>query len=113
MLARKKRAGRRLDRECGDRYHRDAMFRQVLFLLAIGWLNACSPYKAIRKSNDEFKKLCESVMGDVVATSTTNEADTASLRPRLIAPGMQIAVTVAEDASLNRAYLVPLGCALE
>src|SRR5947207_12306997 len=52
-------------------------------------------------------------MCDAVATTETNQTDTASLRPRLIAPGMQIAVTVAEDASLNRAYLVPPGCALE
>jgi polysaccharide export outer membrane protein len=45
--------------------------------------------------------------------ASTNAADQASLKPRLISPGMQFGVTVAEDASLNRIYQVPPGCTVE
>lgn len=72
----------------------------------------CSQYAAIRKSNEEFIRLCESVMPGVRAVQT-NDVDTAKLQPRLISPGMQISVAVTEDPSLTRTYLVPPGCMLD
>lgn len=75
--------------------------------------SGCSPYGAIHKTPEEFMKLCESVAASVAAAASTNETDLANLKPRLIAPGMQITVNVAEDASLKRTYVVPPGCALD
>jgi protein involved in polysaccharide export with SLBB domain len=91
------------------------MLRLFLLTVALGVVSACSPYRAIHKTNEQFKLLCESVAAGATAApaTTTNETDAAKLKPKLIAAGMQITVNVAEDTSLNRTYSVLPGCALE
>src|SRR5438876_781556 len=80
------------------------IFPYLIALCALG----CSKYGAIHKSPEQFMKLCEGA-----TMPATNDVDAASLKPHLIAPGMQIVINVAEDASLKRAYIVPPGCTLD
>ena len=88
------------------------MFKAVFFLILAGLMTGCSEYAAIRKTNKDFMKLCESV-APTEGGSETNGVDGAKLKPRLVAPGMQVVVTVAEDSSLNRGYLVSPSCTVD
>ena len=71
-------------------------------------------------SNDEFTKrfsaptaeTATNAASSVTSTnaasgSSTNAVSADALAPRLIAPGMVLTVIVAEDANLNRQYMVP------
>lgn len=88
------------------------MWKLLTLAVILGLAQACSQYGAIHKTHDEFIRLCDSVTAKAKAAGT-NETDTANLKQRLIAPGMQITVNVAEDATLKRTYIVPPGCALD
>src|SRR5437867_7522254 len=89
------------------------MRRLILVFMVLVTAGGCSPYGAVHKKPQDFAKLCESVAPGAAETAGTNETDTANLKPRLIAPGMQITVNVTEDASLKRTYIVSPGCALD
>src|SRR5437870_790866 len=55
-----------------------------------------------------FREICQDApLGEAGDSGKTNAQD------RVIAPGMQISVYVAEDASLNRTYPVPLTCGVD
>ena len=61
-----------------------------------------------RVSPQIFREICrEAQVGEVSSTTTSN------LQPRVISAGMQVSVSVGEDASLNRTYSVPPGCAMD
>jgi polysaccharide export outer membrane protein len=52
-----------------------------------------------------FGEFSRHFSGNAPATNAVDEAVAA--RPKIIAPGMQISVSVAEDGSLNRQFVVP------
>lgn len=61
-------------------------------------------------SNQEFVR---QFSAPPVAAVTTNTAGQETTAPKLIAPGMMVQVMVAEDASLNRQYMVPVSGVVE
>jgi polysaccharide export outer membrane protein len=72
-----------------------------LLLLAIG--SGCATAKPKVLSREAFLKHFNQAQP---AAATTNAADAAT-KPRLITPGTQLTVSVAEDRSLNRQIVVP------
>lgn len=78
------------------------MGRYAWILLCVLGLSACQTTdKGTVLSAKDFAKHFGSVR------PATNEVDATEMKPKIIAPGMQIGVAVAEDASLNRAFVVP------
>jgi protein involved in polysaccharide export with SLBB domain len=74
----------------------------VLAVLVLG--NACNPN---RVTPAVFREVCRDL-----AEGGGDEGGT-NVQARVITPGMQLGVYVAEDSSLNRPYVVPQGCAVE
>jgi protein involved in polysaccharide export with SLBB domain len=89
--------------------------RRLLVVLCLAAVTvSCQSEKVTRLNPFEFVK--HFTPKPVVATVTTNTpaapVETA-VRPRLIVPGTVLTVTVAEDRSLNRQYMVPLNGQVE
>ena len=82
------------------------MWRGYAVVLALVLLCGCQSNEATRLSPEAFAKRFSS-------EPSTNKVDEAAARPGVIAAGMQISVTVDEDRSLNRQYVVPPSGILE
>lgn len=82
------------------------MGRITAVLLALVLVCGCQSNDATRLPSADFAKRFG-------AAPSTGKADESSTQPKVIAPGMQISVTVDEDRSLNRQYVVPPGGVLE
>ena len=95
-----------LDREPLDAYDAMPMQRCFVLLCLILLAAGCqSGTTSIVLSNQEFVRKFSTPPAAAVGT---NEAPQEAVGPALIAPGMLIQVVVAEDASWNRQYMVPV-----
>ncbi|MCG3146965.1 MAG: hypothetical protein PCFJNLEI_00401 [Verrucomicrobiae bacterium] len=84
---------------------RHLMLRTLVVLSVLMTVCACNPH---RVTPLVFREVCRDLtVGEEGSAEATN------LQVRVIAPGMQLGVVVAEDSSLNRAYTVPLGCGVD
>jgi polysaccharide export outer membrane protein len=100
------------------------MHRVILVVCAIALLTGCqttgsneilSPEEFLRRTKGpETSAATDSgpamrIMGSSVETdsSATNQADVTFAQSKLIRPGVVLTIVVAEDASLNRQYVVP------
>jgi polysaccharide export outer membrane protein len=81
------------------------MLKTLVLMSVVALVCACNPN---RVKPEVFREICRRApVGEVVSDTNTN------LQPRVIAAGMQISISVAEDSSLNRTYSVPPGCAMD
>jgi polysaccharide export outer membrane protein len=80
--------------------------KMILSLTGIGLLVACGGSGAVRVKPMAFREVCKQ-------TEDTAAKETENLQDRLIAMGMQLGVTVEEDPSLTRSYVVPTDCAVD
>ena len=85
------------------------MCRIWFIISVVGLIVACHSRDAIYLSPKAFQEAC----GTVVAAEADNGAAVSNAPPKLITVGMQISVTVGEDASLNRTYPVTPNCTLD
>lgn len=77
------------------------MWKNWALLPVLCGVCACANVKTQILSPEQFRKLT------TAAVTTTNSTDGAQTKPKLIAPGMQLTIAVAEDASLTRQSVVP------
>ncbi|MEI6085440.1 MAG: polysaccharide biosynthesis/export family protein [Verrucomicrobiota bacterium] len=82
------------------------MLKTMVMVSVVALACACSD--AIRVKPQVFREVCK----DAPIGGTTSDVSS-NLQPQVIAAGMQISVSVAEDSSLNRAYTIPFGCGVE
>ena len=103
--ANKKEHGRPLDRAGGGGYACAPMLRIAVLFSLLVVLSGCQSDQVTRLTPDKFVKHFSSQVQP--AANSTNKIDGANLKPRLIAPGMEISVSVGEDRSLDKNYVVP------
>jgi polysaccharide export outer membrane protein len=77
------------------------MWKKWALLPVLSCLCACAGVQTQVLSPEQFRKLT------LAAAATTNTTDTAESKPKLIGPGMQLTIAVAEDNSLTRQLIVP------
>lgn len=83
-----------------------SMLKKMAMCFALALLCACNSEWVKPRV---FREVCREVEEDEPAIS----GDETNLQQRVIGPGMQLSVYVAEDNSLSRGYPVPLGCAVD
>jgi len=111
MVANEKAAGRPLDGAGGRRYGCRPM-KWIFTVVASCLLFAGC--QSIQSTQDLSPEKFASATKDTAYNSTGTNATTATnSKPRVIVPGVTISVTVDEDHSLNRAYLVPASGAVD
>ncbi len=59
------------------------------------------------------EKFVAATGGEAYSSTETNATTATNAKPRVIVPGVTISVTVDEDHSLNRAYLIPNSGAID
>jgi protein involved in polysaccharide export with SLBB domain len=111
MVANKKVAARPLDGAGGHGYDSRPMRRiftfAVFFLLVAG----CQSNQSTQVLSPE--KFVTATGGGAYSNAETNATVATNAKPRVIVPGVTISVTVDEDHSLNRAYLIPNSGAID
>jgi polysaccharide export outer membrane protein len=79
---------------------RKYLLLSLVFMAAVG----CGPSKVTRLAPAAFIKHFAKVN---VPTDTQTNSTAVASKPKLITPGMVVTVSVAEDQSLNKQYMVP------
>jgi polysaccharide biosynthesis/export protein len=77
--------------------------RKILLLCALPLLAGCQSDKVTRLSPAAFNRHFAKVHSSETQTNATEEIS----KPRLVTPGMVVTVSVKEDPSLNKQYMVP------
>jgi len=124
MIANQKAPARLLDVRQEHSYHSLTMARLCTAVALLALLGAgCQTTNSSTEqtlSNEQFMKLdCHGVAQAPVGMETpgepgaTNGSVSKVARTRLITPGTQITIFVAQDASLNRQFLIPPGGAID
>jgi len=111
MVANEKAAGRPLDGAGGRRY--DCRLMKWVFTVAAFCLlfAGCQSIQSIQDLSPE--KFASATKDTAYSSAGTNATTATNSKPRVIVPGVTISVTVDEDRSLNRAYLVPTSGAID
>ncbi len=104
-VANKKERGRPLDHTGGGRYSFAPMLRIAVLFSLLVVLSGCQSDQVTRLTPDQFAKHFANQVQPAI--NSTNKIDGVNLKPRLIAPGMEISVSVGEDRSLDKNYVVP------
>ena len=111
MVANEKVAGRPLDGAGGHGYDCRPM-RWIFTFAAICLLFAgCQSNQSVHVLSPE--KFAAATGGEAYSSTETNATTATNAKPRVIVPGVTISVTVDEDHSLNRAYLIPNSGAID
>ena len=111
IVANKKVAARPLDGAGGHRYACGSM-RWILTVTAFCLLfTGCQSIQSLQVLSPE--KFATTTGGGAYNSTATNATVATNSKPRVIVPGVTISVTVDEDHSLNRAYLVPTSGAID
>jgi protein involved in polysaccharide export with SLBB domain len=111
MVASGKAVGRPLDGAGGHGYDCRLM-RWIFTFAALCLLFAgCESNQSVQVLSPE--KFVTATSGEAYSTTETNATTATNAKPRVIVPGVTISVTVDEDRSLNRAYLIPTSGAVD
>ncbi len=104
-VANKKERGSPLDHTGGGRYSFAPMLRIAVLFPLLVVLSGCQSDQVTRLTPEQFAKHFANQVQP--ASNSINKIDGVNLKPRLIAPGMEISVSVGEDRSLDKNYVVP------
>ena len=86
--------------------------RWIVTVAAFCFLFAgCQSNQSVQVLSPE--KFVTATGGEAYNSTETNATAATNAKPRVIVPGVTISVTVDEDRSLNRAYLIPVGGAID
>jgi len=111
MVANEMVEGRPLDGAGGHGYDSRPM-RWIFTFAAICLLFAgCQSNQSVHVLSPE--KFVAATGGEAYSSTETNATTATNAKPRVIVPGVTISVTVDEDHSLNRAYLIPTSGAID
>lgn len=110
-VANTKRPAGQLDAAVGQGYDLTPM-RWISTLAAL-WLlfTGCQSNQSVQVLSPE--KFVAATTGAAYSTADTNATAGTTAKPHVIAPGITISISVDEDHSLNRAYLIPISGAID
>ena len=111
VVTNEKAAARPLDGAGGHGY--DCKFMRRFFTFAAFCLLSagCQSNQSMQVLSPE--KFVTATGGEAYSSTETNATTATNAKPRVIVPGVTISVTVDEDHSLNRAYLIPNSGAID